>query len=264
MDKNKLKKAKEDIDKLLEPKKDFPLVEFKNILEAGLKEIKPIDNTEILKSISEKLERLNRVKKVEVINPIKIPDIPEFTLPKEFEVKEPKWYKPFVFPVEKLIEGFKNVLADALYKAFSRVLEVDLDKYTVLKNPLAVRLVSADLSRFYTAGGSGGGGNYGSGVSASNDNVQKATVVTETTVTLTLANTQYTYVLPANLKALSFRMRSGNYDLRYAYEPLAGGNYRTLPAGASYNREGIDLSGKTLYLNCVDGAGEIIELELWV
>jgi len=281
MDKDKLLKAKQEIDEILGKgglaelekisealkTKQFigfdiklPVEELRKILsdELAKNKITIPDNTELLKSICEKLDKKG-TGKVEVINFPEQKEFPKVEIPKEIEIKQPKWYSPFVFPLEKIIKGFEDALGRVILKAVKGVFDANLDKYTTIANPLAVRLVTPARERFYMAGGGYGGGGGG----GTSDLVQKATKLTEEIVTLTLANTQYTYVLPANTKALSFRIRSGSYDLRYGYSALAGGNYRTLAAGASYNRENLDLTGATLYLNCPDAAGEIVEIEIW-
>jgi hypothetical protein len=187
------------------------------------------------------------------IPPIKIPPI---KVPKpEVTVEVP----PVNFPKEMTIKGIAGFFKSVV-DAIKGVLKVDIGHKR--DNPLPVILVDKPTNGdYYKAGGMittgfGGGGGPGSGK-------RSGTMLTEDTLTLTNANTQYTYVLPGGVKALSFRLRSGDYALQHSFQALSEGKYRTLPAGVAYNRENIDIDVKTLYFRCVDNAGEIIELEIW-
>ena len=84
-------------------------------------------------------------------------------------------------------------------------------------------------------------------------------------ITLTLANTEYSQLLPSGIKELRFRCRT-LYDVRFAWEtgkvatPTAP--YLTLPAGSDYFSDKKDISGKKIYL-ASSQAGVIIELSVW-
>ena len=83
--------------------------------------------------------------------------------------------------------------------------------------------------------------------------------------TLTVADTEYSQLLPSGIRQLRFRCRT-LFDVRFAYvtgkvaTPTAP--YLTLPAGADYQSDGNDLSGKTIYFSSSE-AGVVVELEVW-
>jgi len=82
---------------------------------------------------------------------------------------------------------------------------------------------------------------------------------------LTIADTEYSQLLPSGTKELRFRCRT-LYDVRYAWvtgkvaTPTAP--YQTLPAGSDYSSDRKDISGKTLYL-ASSQAGVVVELSVW-
>lgn len=86
--------------------------------------------------------------------------------------------------------------------------------------------------------------------------------VTETSVTLTLANTEYPYTIPAGTRQILFHLRSLGYNLQYSF--TTGGPYRTVPAGGSRELTQIFIgAAKIIYLKCADSAGEIVDIETW-
>ena len=84
---------------------------------------------------------------------------------------------------------------------------------------------------------------------------------TQDTKTLTLANTEYSWTVPDNVKRLIFGMRSGNTSFRYGWS--TGATNFTVPTGAFRDCSDVYLVGKTLFLICPDNAAEVIELEYW-
>lgn len=94
-----------------------------------------------------------------------------------------------------------------------------------------------------------------------------ATAVQHYVVTMTNANQEYSRVLPANTKILTWRPRSA-VDVRYAF--VAGvvgtssppGPFFTLKAGEVFNERNINLAAGTLYIASV-AAGTIVEIEAW-
>lgn len=136
------------------------------------------------------------------------------------------------------------------------------EKYESRNNPLAVKLVTPRNERFYMAGGVGGG--YGGG--GTGDLVQKATKVYEYSVTLTVHTTQYTQALPANVKALIIRERTGTKGFYLSYQALTGNLFRTIEAGSAYAKDNLNLATATLYLRTIlaGDAGAVIDIEAWV
>jgi len=84
-------------------------------------------------------------------------------------------------------------------------------------------------------------------------------------ITLTVANTEYSQLLPSGTKELRFRCRT-LFDVRFAWVTgkVAGSAdpYLTLPAGSDFFSDRKDISGKTLYLASTT-AGVVIELCVW-
>jgi len=100
-----------------------------------------------------------------------------------------------------------------------------------------------------------------------------ATTPAMDSITIAAANTEYNKALPANCKALSFRVVAADKltagaDIRYAFE-TGKVNSLTLPfhildGGAVYSKESLNLSGKTIYVaGGADAVGHIVLLEWW-
>jgi len=85
-------------------------------------------------------------------------------------------------------------------------------------------------------------------------------------VTLTVADTEYSQLLPSGVKELRFRCRT-NYDVRFAWETgkvaVPTEPYLTLPAGCDFHSDRKDISGRTLYFASSE-AGVVVELSTWV
>lgn len=94
----------------------------------------------------------------------------------------------------------------------------------------------------------------------------EATTPTEYNITLTVANTEYSQVLPPNTRRLCFRCRGNSATIRYAWATgkVAGpaANYQSLQPGADYILDGVKLASKTLYFASVS-AGATVEMESW-
>lgn len=81
--------------------------------------------------------------------------------------------------------------------------------------------------------------------------------------TMTVANTEYSYAVPANTKKVLIKERSGSSAVKLAYTSgQSGTTYITIPAGSTKYLEGAWLTGITLYFQCAD-AGKVIETEIW-
>lgn len=247
---------------------------FKNLttdLQKAVKSLETIASANII----DKDALMKSIKDIKIDPQIKV-EIPDIKVPKaEVEVKIPKIEIPEVklpkidikVPPMKFPEYPKEVAVKGIAGFFKSIIDAIKGTHKVdvghgRDNPLPVILVDKPTNGdFYKAGmaiaGFGGGGSPGGGKKS------MGTILTEDILTLTLQNTEYSYVLPNSVKALTFRLRSGNYDLRYSFQALSAGKYRTLASGSSYSRENVELDGKTLYFNCPDAAGEIVELEIW-
>jgi hypothetical protein len=81
--------------------------------------------------------------------------------------------------------------------------------------------------------------------------------VTLTNLALTASNTQYSYVFPSNTVSWTIKLRDqgtlGYYSFTTGKMPSGGdsGNYATIPQNFLQSKDGVEWSGKTIYL----GAG---------
>ena len=83
-----------------------------------------------------------------------------------------------------------------------------------------------------------------------------------TNLLLTLASTEYSLALTANLKQIIIRSR-GNSTLQIAFTVNESGtNFITIPPGATLSFTDLNFNGKTLYLqsNKASDVAEIMEL----
>lgn len=81
-------------------------------------------------------------------------------------------------------------------------------------------------------------------------------------VTTTLADTEYSQLLPDETKQLLIRART-NATVKFAFTSGNSGTvYTTIPAGASFSIEGVSLTGITVYFQS-NVAGTIVEINAW-
>lgn len=98
------------------------------------------------------------------------------------------------------------------------------------------------------------------------DETLSASSINEYNVVLTVVDTEYSQLLPANCKGIEFVSRGG-YPTRYAFTTgkVAGlvSPYFILKSNCSYeNPATLNLSSKTIYF-ASDNAGDVIELIAW-
>lgn len=80
-------------------------------------------------------------------------------------------------------------------------------------------------------------------------------------LTLTSANTEYSYQIPPQTKSFGFKIRSGSYDLKYYFVTGApSSTFSTLGAGSTQLLKG-RLEAQTIFFQC-ENAGEIVEIEI--
>jgi hypothetical protein len=98
-----------------------------------------------------------------------------------------------------------------------------------------------------------------------------STTCTHDSITLTVANTEYSKAIPANCKKLTFRCVDSTKinvgsDIRYAWDTgkVAGSTlpFMLLDGGSVYSESNLLLTSKTLYVAGVT-AGDIVPLEMW-
>lgn len=89
-----------------------------------------------------------------------------------------------------------------------------------------------------------------------------------TAVALTTADTEYTHTFREGTRAFSIKCREAN-AIRYAWVTgkvaTPTGDYRTLPANATYSKENVRLiaNQRTIYL-AGDAGSETAEVEEWL
>ena len=290
MDKNIFKRINETLDKTIEYKKNRKN-ELENI-ENSKKEFVSTVSQELVSLIlplmrdfveigrMNKLEMLNAVRNIKVNTEIKAPDvnipeiklpninipdvnvnIPEIKVPKAIvnvtlpEIKVPKVVVPEIKLPEINIPEIK--MPDEMnVRGWVQLQGVTLD------NPLPVQLRDADgkpvkFPDSINVSGGGGGGGY--------KEPKKATTKTVYNVTMTLADTQYSQILPENVMQLQFRCR-GLYDVRHSFDTgivaTPTTSYETLKAGMTGHEDKLNLNGKTLYFAC-GTAGQVLEIAAW-
>ena len=93
----------------------------------------------------------------------------------------------------------------------------------------------------------------------SRENEQRLGVIPATdTLSLTLANTEYSWAVPSRVKRLIFKLRTQDGEISYGW--VAGTRNITLPAGYVRDFSDVHLVGRTLYVSC-DLAGKTLEIE---
>ena len=81
--------------------------------------------------------------------------------------------------------------------------------------------------------------------------------------TLTTENTEYDQALPAGTKRFTLQARTA-VDVKLCFtDGESGTTYLTVKSGSSYSEDMLDLSSKTLRLQCGTG-GTVVEVVAWV
>ena len=92
-----------------------------------------------------------------------------------------------------------------------------------------------------------------------------ATIPQILNVTLTIANTEYSQLLPAGTQKFTVQARTA-FDVRYAWVTgkVAGpaAPYNTLKSGTDLKEDSLFLEDKTLYLASTN-AGTVVEILVW-
>lgn len=91
---------------------------------------------------------------------------------------------------------------------------------------------------------------------------------TTAVVTLTSANTEYTYEFPAGTRRYALRARDGSSSNHYRWAWVTGkvatptDPYFKVPADVAEFQAGVDVGGDTIYLASAT-AGMVIQIESW-
>lgn len=89
----------------------------------------------------------------------------------------------------------------------------------------------------------------------------------QTTLTLTLANTQYSWIAPEGTKKYSFKTRTTSHNLKFAFQPsvVTSTGYTSLSGGIGFESptEFWVTENKTIYFASTD-AGAIVEILYWI
>lgn len=82
-------------------------------------------------------------------------------------------------------------------------------------------------------------------------------------VSAPVAGTEYSQVLTDGTKKIFVSSRDRKATVQFSFvSSTTGTNYITIPAGASYNEEGLNLTGVTIYFQ-TDKASQTIEIKEW-
>jgi hypothetical protein len=148
--------------------------------------------------------------------------VPDINMPKEMEVSG----------IKELILDIKK-LADAKF-------DLNMDGIT-RNNPLPV-ILTDEKGMPYKASMSIIGGRGGSG------GVSLASSPTVYNVTMTAANTEYSKLLPTGTKKIYIKLRSLNALLKVSFIlGESGTTYVTIPFGATFSLDDVDLNNVTIY-----------------
>lgn len=86
---------------------------------------------------------------------------------------------------------------------------------------------------------------------------------TLTNVSMTSANTEYSYALPSGTSKALIKLRDGTVACKLGYVSGASGTtYLTIPAGSSKEITDIKGTGITLYFQSAS-ASQVLEVEVW-
>jgi len=109
-----------------------------------------------------------------------------------------------------------------------------------------------ELSASMRYGGGGGGG------------AMNATHVVMANVSMTNANTEYSYAFPSNTTSFYMKLRSQDTTFQFAWASAGSGTtYMTTAQNFLQSRPGIDLTGKTIYFQSSVSA-QVMEIESYV
>ena len=82
-------------------------------------------------------------------------------------------------------------------------------------------------------------------------------------VTVILANTEVSQVLPSNTKQFTITVRNSTSKLQFSFTLGGSGtNYITVPRGSSYKQEGLNTSSITLYFQ-TNQPSQVVEILSW-
>lgn len=127
--------------------------------------------------------------------------------------------------------------------------------------------VKVDSSALPTGAATAANQTTGNASLSSIDGKLGASTITDENLTLTVADTEYSFAIPANCKSIEFWSRNG-YPLRYSLTATGRvatptGDYLTLKSNCSYASPfTLNLSSKTIYF-ATDNAGDVVEILAW-
>jgi hypothetical protein len=80
------------------------------------------------------------------------------------------------------------------------------------------------------------------------------------TFSIPIADTEYSFILPATVRGFSFRCRNGS-KVKYGY--VSGGDYRTLLPGCTYHTDIVLNRTASLTIYVSSSIPSILEIEYW-
>lgn len=82
-------------------------------------------------------------------------------------------------------------------------------------------------------------------------------------VSMPLSDTEYSQAFPSGTKKFSIKIRSLNTILQFTFTAgESGTTYSTIPYGSAYNASGVNMTGKTIYLQS-SRASQVVEVTIW-
>lgn len=79
-------------------------------------------------------------------------------------------------------------------------------------------------------------------------------------VTLLLANTEYSIVLPSDTQRYLIKLRDPTVEFKLRF--VSGSDWITVPRGCNFSEDGLSTSSLTLYVEALS-ANQVVELVSW-
>jgi hypothetical protein len=159
-------------------------------------------------------------------------------------------------PLTKAIKSLESKVQQPEPVDLSPVTEAIRALSKKLDKPSTIRLDEMQLRALSNSGGGTNGGQLA------------ARKITVKNLALTATDTQYSYTFPANTVAWTIKLRDqgtlGYYSFSTGTLPLAGGGgdgslYITLPQNYLHSQDGVDWSGKIIYMGA-ESASQVAEI----
>lgn len=165
------------------------------------------------------------------------------------------------FLLKQITNGIKDISPEKTLQEMGKTLEAILNTLGGIKPIDTFKLDEMQLRKL--AGASKGISVAGEKLAARN--------VAITNLALTATNTEYSYTFPANTTAFTIKLRDQGTLAYYSFTtgtlPVVGGGgdaskYATIPQNYLQSQEGVDWSGKVIYLGA-ESASQVAEITVF-